>query len=68
MGSNFAASFDVVYVYQSEGLTERINEPPWGRCPQGVVHAQWVVVVVVDCCLLLLLFVVVFAPQGVILD
>ena len=32
---------------QSEGLTERINEPPWGRCLQGVVDARWVVVVVV---------------------
>ena len=36
---------------QSEGLTERINEPPWGRCLQGAVDARWVVVVVV-------------APQG----
>ena len=43
---------------QSEGLTERINEPPWGRCLQGVVDARWVVV----CCCLL--FVVVVAPQG----
>ena len=32
--------------YQSEGLTERINEPPWGRCLQGAVDARWVVV----CC------------------
>ena len=32
---------------QSEGLTERINEPPWGRCLQGAVDARWVVVVVV---------------------
>ena len=32
--------------HQSEGLTERINEPPWGRCLQGVVDARWVVVVV----------------------
>ena len=38
--------------YQSEGLTERINEPPWGRCPQEAVDARWVAVVV--CCLLLL--------------
>ena len=30
---------------QSEGLTERINEPPWGRCLQGAVDARWVVVV-----------------------
>ena len=30
--------------YQSEGLTERINEPPWGRCLQGAVDARWVVV------------------------
>ena len=43
--------------YQSEGLTERINEPPWGRCLQGAVDARWVVV----CCGLL--FVVVVAPQ-----
>ena len=35
---------------QSAGLTERINEPPWGRCLQGVVDARWVVVVVVCCC------------------
>ena len=28
-------------------MTERINEPPWGRCLQGVVDARWVVVVVV---------------------
>ena len=33
---------------QSEGLTERINEPPWGRCLQGVVDARWVVVVVLS--------------------
>ena len=32
---------------QSEGLTERINEPPWGRCLQGAVDARWVVGVVV---------------------
>ena len=32
---------------QSEGLTERINEPPWGRCLQGALDARWVVVVVV---------------------
>ena len=32
---------------QSEGLTERINEPPWGRCLQGAVDVRWVVVVVV---------------------
>ena len=31
---------------QSEGLTERINEPPWGRCLQGAVDVRWVVVVV----------------------
>ena len=48
--------------YQSEGILERINEPPWGRCLQGVDDARWVVVC---CCwLLLLLFVVVVAPQG----
>ena len=29
---------------QSEGLTERINEPPWGRCLQGAVDVRWVVV------------------------
>ena len=28
---------------QSEGLTERINEPPRGRCLQGAVDARWVV-------------------------
>ena len=32
---------------QSERLTERINEPPWGRCLQGAVDVRWVVVVVV---------------------
>ena len=42
--------------YQSEGFTERINEPPWGRCLQGVDDARWVVVVVV--------VVVVVASQG----
>ena len=31
--------------FQSEGLTERINEPPWGRCLQGAVDVRWVVVV-----------------------
>ena len=46
----------------SEGLTERINEPPWGRCLQGAVDARWVVVVV-SCC-----FFVVVASQGVIWD
>ena len=37
---------------QSAGILERINEPPWGRCLQGVVDARWtvVVVVVVVCC------------------
>ena len=45
-------------------MTERINEPPWGRCLQGAVDARWVVVVVDVCCCLLLLFVVVVAPQG----
>ena len=49
-----------IYIYQSEGILERINEPPWGRCLQGAVDARWVVVVV--CCLL---FVVDVAPQGV---
>ena len=44
---------------QSEGLTERINEPPWGRCLQGSVDVRWVVVVVV---------VVVASQGGVILD
>ena len=33
--------------YQNEGILERINEPPWGRCLQGAVDARWVVVVVV---------------------
>ena len=46
-------------ICQSEGLTERINEPPSGRCLQGAVDVRWVVVVVV---------VVVVASQGVILD
>ena len=32
---------------QSEGLTERINEPPRARCLQGAVDVRWVVVVVV---------------------
>ena len=32
---------------QCEGILERINEPPWGRCLQGAVDARWVVVVVV---------------------
>ena len=41
-------------------LREPINEPPWGRCLQGVDDARWVVV----CCLLLLFVVVVVAPQG----
>ena len=36
-----------IYINQSEGLTERINEPPWWRCLQGAVDARWVVVVVV---------------------
>ena len=31
-------------------MTERINEPPWGRCLQGAVDARWVVVAVVCCC------------------
>ena len=26
-------------------MTERINEPPWGRCLQGAVDVRWVVVV-----------------------
>ena len=40
---------------QSEGLTERINEPPWGRCLQGAVDVRWVVVLccVVLCCVVL---------------
>ena len=37
----------VIFENQSEGVTERINEPPWGRCLQGAVDARWVVVVVV---------------------
>ena len=32
---------------QNEGILERINEPPWGRCLQGVDDARWVVVVAV---------------------
>ena len=47
-----------MWTNQSEGILDRINEPPWGRCLQGVVGARWVVDV---CCLLL--FVVVVAPQ-----
>ena len=39
--------FGITFVCQSEGLTERITEPPWGRCLQGAVDARWVVVVVV---------------------
>ena len=44
--------FDPLSPYQSEGLTERINEPPWGRCLQEAVDVRWVVVVVVVllCC------------------
>ena len=38
-----------IYIYQSEWLTERIKEPPRGRCLQGAVDARWVVVVVVEC-------------------
>ena len=45
-------------VHQSEGILERINESPWGRCLQGAVGARWVVVVVLLCC------VVVVASQG----
>ena len=40
-------------INQGEGILERINEPPWGRCLQGAVDARWVVVVVavvVVCC------------------
>ena len=49
-----------IYIYyQSEGLTERTNEPPWGRCLQGAVDARWVVVVVV-----VVVGVVVVASQG----
>ena len=33
---------------QSEGLTERNNEPPWGRCLQGAVDVRWVVVVLLS--------------------
>ena len=40
--------------------TERIDEPPWGRCLQGAVDARWVVVVVVA----VVVVVVVVAPQG----
>ena len=51
--------------HQSEGILERINEPPWARCLQGAVDARWVVV----CCLLFVVVVVVVvvvfvAPQG----
>ena len=31
-------------------MTERLNEPPWGRCLQGAVDARWVVVVFVVAC------------------
>ena len=34
----------LILLDQSEGLTERINEPPWGRCLQGAVDVRWVVV------------------------
>ena len=37
-----------VVLRQSEGLTERINEPPWGRCLQGAVDVRWVVVVLLS--------------------
>ena len=30
-------------------MTERINEPPWGRCLQGAVDARWAVDVAVEC-------------------
>ena len=36
-------------------MTERINEPPWGRCLQGAVDTRWVVVVVVVVVVVLLL-------------
>ena len=39
-------------------MTERINEPPWGRCLEGAVDVRWVVVVLFCC------FVVVVGPQG----
>ena len=29
-------------------MTERINEPPWGRCLQGAVDVRWVVVVLLS--------------------
>ena len=48
-------------------MTERINEPPWGRCLQGAVDARWVVVVVVVvvvCCLLFVIVVVVAPQEG----
>ena len=35
-------------IIRVRGVTERINEPPWARCLQGVDDARWVVVVV--CC------------------
>ena len=54
-GVVWAAGCSAESKYQSEGLTERINEPPWGRCLQGAVDVRWVVVVVV---------VVVVASQG----
>ena len=38
--------FLLLLASQSEGILERINEPPWGRCLQGAVDARWVVVVV----------------------
>ena len=31
-------------------MTERINEPPWGRCLQGVDDARWVVVLLLLLC------------------
>ena len=39
-------------------MTERINEPPWGRSLEGAVDVRWVVVFLFCC------FVVVVAPQG----
>ena len=46
-------------ICQSEGLTERVNEPPGGRCLQGVVDVRWVVVE----CYCFLINIIVDPPQ-----
>ena len=46
MGGEPLTLIPPVALCQSEGILERINEPPWARCLQGVDDARWVVVVV----------------------